>query len=147
MQLTALSYEQYNGGRPGSFKGTYQRVMIDSFHNLAVRLRPLLSTTIALSVVFVLAAAAIVVLADSPAQDRYLMPSVVGVLWSLSAYAFIATFQHVPSKISARDGWLTGAGRRLQRGWYWLLALVFLGTTGVALFVTVRLATIWFRDY
>ena len=121
--------------------------MIDAFHNLALKLRPLRGAVIALSVAFVLAAAAVVLLGDSPAHERLLMPAVVGLLWSLSAYVFIVAFQHVPTKPADRNGWFARTGRSLRRGWYWLLALVFLGTTSVAVFTTVRLVTIWLRDY
>jgi hypothetical protein len=121
--------------------------MIDSFQKLAGRIRPLRFVAMGAGVVLGLVATAVIVFSDSGENDRYLIPSAVGVLWSLSTYVFIRTFESVPEKAEKTKGFWRRLGRRLHRGWYWLLAFVFIGSTVAAVLLTMRLVSIWFKDY
>ncbi len=121
--------------------------MIDSFQKLAGRIRPLRFVAMGAGVLLTVAAGALIFLSDHHENDRYLIPCAVGVLWCLSAYVFVSTFESVPEKAETARGFWHRLGRRLHRGWYWLLAFVFVGSTVAALLLTMRLVSIWFKDY
>lgn len=98
---------------------------------------------------FVCAAIIVVLLlaSDSHQGDRFLMPSFVGLLWAISLFTFIEAFSAVPSRVDADLTLFGRFGRRMKRGWYWVLMVVFLGATAVALVLTSRLVSIWLSEY
>ncbi len=121
--------------------------MIDSFQKLAGRIRPLRFVAVGAGGLLSVVAAALIFLSDQRENDQYLIPCAVGVLWCLSAYVFVTTFESVPAKADTIRGVWRRLGRRVHRGWYWLLAFVFMGSTIAALLLTMRLMAIWLQDY
>ncbi len=121
--------------------------MIDSFQKLAGRIRPLRFVAMGTGTILGLLAAALILFGDGRENDRYLIPCAVGVLWCLSAYAFVSTFESVPARAETIRGFWRRLGRRLHRGWYWLLAFVFMASSVAALLLTMRLVSVWFQDY
>lgn len=119
--------------------------LIDRLQKLAERAAPLRYLTGAGMLLFGLATAALIL---SFGDDRYLFPAIVGLLWSASTHAFIGTFRSVPGPATAGGlGLLARLRRRLHRAWFWLLALVCAASTLVVIVVSVRLASIWLRQY
>lgn len=122
--------------------------MIDSFRKIAVRIRPLRHVAVVLGVVCLAAALAIVLVAPASGEhNRYLVPAMVGFVWCLSAWGFIDTFQSVPERGEPGRGLFTRLKRGLQRGWFWLLAVLFAASTLAALFLTFRLGSFWLGKY
>jgi hypothetical protein len=91
--------------------------------------------------------AAIAFTSDSSEKDQFLLPSVVGLLWATSAYAFITTFRFVPGKSNKSLRIIARLKRNLHRAWYWLISVTFLGITAVTVFLTSRMAAIWLREF
>jgi hypothetical protein len=89
----------------------------------------------------------VLLLPGSPAGERLLIPSAVGLLWAVILYAFLATFRAVPDRASGKAGLFERLGRGASRGWYWLLGVVLVGAAVAAALLTHRLASIWWRDY
>ena len=83
----------------------------------------------------------------NPDQGRYLIPGIVGLLWSLSTYVLVTTFRFVPTPTAPGEGLIARLKRRLKRIWYGLLALVCIGSTVAAVWVSFRLASIWWREW
>ncbi len=121
--------------------------MIDSFHRLANRLWPLRIVAVGAGVLFLLLVVVIILFSNSREDDKYLIPGFLGILWSLSAHAFIINFQSVPEKAKRSDGFLHRLKRNVHRSWYWIIAFIFTGTTVAAVFFTFRLVSIWLNDY
>ncbi len=71
----------------------------------------------------------------------------VGILWAMSTYTFIVTFRSVPEKADSNLGIFGKVKRRLHRSWYWVISIVFLGTTAAAIYFTYSVISIWARDY
>lgn len=122
-------------------------VVIDRLQKLALRIRPLQPVAIGIGVLCLAVVAGIILTDYSQQNDRYLLPAIAGALWSLSAWVFINTFQSVPGRAGSAQGIRARFKRKSLRAWYWLLALVFLATTVVAVFLTLRLSRIWFSEY
>lgn len=89
----------------------------------------------------------IILTSKSHEGDRFLIPSVVGLLWAMTTYAFLVTFRSVPEKASKTWRLVSRLKRNISRGWYWFISAVFVGTTVGAIFITIRMASIWLRDY
>lgn len=122
--------------------------MIDVLQKIAVRIRPLRPVAFVAGLLC-LAALGVIVFGSpaSGAGNRYLMPAIVGFIWCLSAYGFIDTFQTVPDKVELSAGFFAGMKRRIARGWFWFLALLFGISTLAALFLTLKLGSFWLGKY
>ena len=120
--------------------------MIDKLQRISQAIQFLRLPAIAAGL-FCLATTVVIILSsNSTDEDRFLIPSFVGVLWAMSTYTFIVTFRSVPEKSSSNLSMFGKLKRHLQRGWYWVLSLAFLGTTVAAIFVTKSLVSIWLQD-
>lgn len=118
--------------------------MIDTLQRIAVRMRPLRHVAVVLGLACL--AGLVMIIFAAPASgdsNRFLVPAIVGFIWCLSAYGFIDTFQSVPQKVDPRHGVFSRIKRRVSRAWFWFLAVLFGASTLAALFVTVRLGSVW----
>ena len=114
--------------------------MLDLLHRLAVALKPLAWAAPAGAV-----CCALLLLANVLAgvgRDWLLPPSLIGLLWFLSLAALIGNFAQVPSRQVPAGPALRRAGHRLKRAGYWLLAAVFVATSGAALYVSLRVTLV-----
>lgn len=121
--------------------------MIDRFQRIAQNLRFLLLPSILVGSVCLVSIVIIVVGIRSEELERFLTPSFVGLIWAATTYAFIVTFCTVPEKADKSLRLIGNLKRRISRGWYWFIAVVFLGTTIAALIMTGRLMSVWLKDY
>lgn len=121
--------------------------MIDRLQRIAYRIRFLRLPSVALGSLCVASIVVILIFTGPRGGERWLMPSFIGLLWSISAYSFIVAFRSVPSR---PDDTLRSIGRikrRIARGWYWFIGMVFLAASVGVLVASFRLASIWFKDY
>lgn len=122
--------------------------LIDSLQKIALRLRPLRYAALVLGVLCLGALAVIVFVAPAAGEhNRYLVPAMVGFIWCLSAWGFIDTFQSVPERAGRQHGFFARIKLHLSRGWFWLLAILFAGSTLAALFLTFKLGAFWLGRY
>ena len=121
--------------------------MLETLQRIAQALQFLRLPALAVGLVCLASFLVILLTSTSLEGDRWLWPSLVGLIWSLSTHSFIATFRSVPEKADGKLGMLGTLGRKLNRGRYWLISVLFFSTTAVALLVTFRLVSFWLRDY
>lgn len=121
--------------------------MIDRLGKIAQTLQFLRIPTIITGLVCLIVLTVIIFTSKTHEDDIYLIPSIIGLLWSVTAYSFLTGFNSVPQK--AEDSWkfFQRVKRKLIRSWYWLLAIIFLGTSILAILVTFRIISIWIGDY
>jgi len=121
--------------------------MIDKLQRISQAIQFLRLPAIAVGF-FCLATTILIILnTNSNDGDKYLIPSFVGVLWAMSTYTFIVTFRSVPEKAGNSLSLFGKLKRHLHRGWYWVINMVFLGTTVAAIYFTNSMISIWLRDY
>jgi hypothetical protein len=120
--------------------------MIDKFQRIAQSMRILLLPSMLVGSICFVSMAIIVIGVRSEEFERFLMPSLVGFVWAATTYSFVVTFCTIPEKADKSQGLIGKFKRRISRGWYWVLAVVFLGTTVAALILTGRLMSIWLKD-
>lgn len=121
--------------------------MIDTLQRIAIAIQMLRLPSIVVGWVS-LASLVVTILFMSPHQgDRFIIPGLVSLLWAISAYAFITTFRSVPEKPAKTTRRLARLWQKLKRGWYGFISAVFLCTTVVVIVLTVRLVSVWVREY
>lgn len=86
-------------------------------------------------------------MASVESGDQYVIPSVVGFLWALSAYSFIASFQYVPVKANSQASFLAKIKAAFRRAPYWVLAFLALTSSAAVLILSIRLFSVWLNDF
>ena len=120
--------------------------MIDKFQRLAQTIQVLQLPSIVVGSICLASMVVIVLNPYSDTGNRFLMLGFVGLVWAATTFSFIATFRTIPEKADKSLKFIGRFKRRLSRGWYWVISLVFLGTTIAALILTGRLMSIWLKD-
>jgi len=76
-------------------------------------------------------------------EETYLVPSIVGFLFSLTLFGLIANFKEVPRKIEQGDGFVVRIKIRLFRFWFIILGLMFVIAAGASALLAVKLLRVW----
>lgn len=121
--------------------------MIDSFKKIATALRLLRIPSLAIGVASLLVLMKSVVGAPTHDGDLYIIPSAVGILWSLATYGFLVNFRSVPEKSDPAWSFSKRMKRNLARGGYWFLGIVFIGLSIGAAIISLRMLSVWIKDY
>jgi len=129
------------------FKTLALKTMIDKLGKIAQALQVLRLPAVVVGLASLIAMTVIIFTSKSHGEDVFLIPSVVGVLWAITTYSLVVGFSSVPQKAEQSWKFLRRVKRKFARAWYGLLAIVFLGTSIVAVSVTYRMISIWIRDY
>jgi hypothetical protein len=122
-------------------------MLIDTLQRIAVRMQPIRFWLLLLSGFFLVVLIYVALGSSSQSGDHFLVPAIIGLLWSLSGYAFILNFRSVPTWKLEAGGFFRRQKLRLLRFWYWILALFFFSTTLALLVLSIRLLRIWLKDY
>lgn len=80
-------------------------------------------------------------------KDVYIIPSIVGVLWSLACSLLLSVFPHVPPKPDKNQRFLKRLKIRLARGGYHIGALLFCLLSAAIIWLTIRLINVWLADF
>lgn len=120
--------------------------MIDKLQRIAQAIQILRLPTIAVGLITLASIVVIIFTSKSHDGDRFLIPSIVGLLWAMSTFSFIKVFRSVPEKASEESSLFSKLKRNINRGMHWLIGVVFLGSTVFVIFVTYRLVSIWIKD-
>ncbi len=121
--------------------------MIDKFQRIAQIIKFLRLPSIAVGIFSLASIFVIIFTSKSHEGDRFLIPSIVGLLWAMSTYSFIVNFHSVPEKPSKTMKFFSRLKRNINRGWYWFIGIAFLTTTMCVIIATYRVVSIWIRDY
>lgn len=121
--------------------------MLDRLNRLAGWLLPLRNLFLGLAVLGFLMIVASLFIESRGEEGRFVIPFLMLFLWAFSVHVFIINFAVVPSEAGPGDGLVRRSWQRGKRAWYWLVALFFLLTTAAGLYVTIRLLTLWMRDF
>ncbi len=121
--------------------------MIDKLQRIAQAIQFLRLPSIMVGIICLASMVVIIFSSSSHQSDRFLIPCIVGLLWAISNYFFIVTFRSVPEKTNKSLKFFSKIKRNINRGWYYFIGVVFLGTTVAVMLVTYRMISIWLRDY
>ena len=121
--------------------------MIERLQGIARRLRLLRAPLLVLGLLSLALLLYTLLTSASRAEDRWLMPSLIALVWAMSTFGFIGLFQHVPPLVAARQTWAARLAHRAHRAVYMLLALVYLLTTLAALYLSQKALSVWLTDF
>ena len=117
--------------------------MLNALHKLSLLLAPLRTAWLLIAIVSLAALAFMLVSGFNTSREGYLLPCLALSLWSLLAYIIASTFVQLPEPVNDKQGFFTRLKLKLQRGLYWLLAILFIGLTATTVLFTLRLLNIW----
>ena len=121
--------------------------MLDRLHRIAAWLLPARTLFLGVATFGFLFIVISLFMETGGEEGMFVIPSLVLFLWALSVYVFILNFAEIPGKAGPDDRLMRRAWQRGKRAWYWLVALMFLVTTAMALFISFRLISVWMRDF
>ena len=114
------------------------------FSRKIVWLKPLFFLT---TVVAIIIFAYVVLIENGTGKEVYIIPCVVGVLWSLVCLLLLSAFPHVPPKPERGQRLYKRLKIRLVRGCYYIVSLILVVLSASALLVTFRLLNVWRADF
>lgn len=121
--------------------------MLETFRKFALFLRPVRPLAFAGLFLFAVMFAWNTIGFADGSGEQWVIPSIVGFLWALSVYSFIASFQHVPVKADSQASFLAKLKAVLRRAPYWVLAFLALTSSVAVLILSYRLFSVWFQDF
>lgn len=121
--------------------------MIDYFKRVAQAIQMLRLPSLWVGLISLASLVVMVLFGPSDKGSLLIIPCIVGWLWGMSAYAFIVTFRAVPEKPTAPLKFFGKLKHAMTRTWYGLISVIVLGATLAMIVITVRMISIWFRDY
>jgi len=89
----------------------------------------------------------VVFIEEGAEKDVYIIPSIVGALWSLVCLLLLAVFPYVPAKPDKEMRFSKRLKIRLARGGYHIGSLIFCLSSAAVLWLTVRLISVWRADF
>ncbi len=120
--------------------------MLERLQKFALFLRPVQPLAVTGLILFA-AIFAWNTIAPVESGDQFVIPSIVGFLWALSAYSFIASFQYVPVKANSQASFLAKLKAAFRRAPYWALAVLALTSSVAVLILSIRLFSVWLNDF
>lgn len=121
--------------------------MIDKLKKIADAVQFLRLPSVALGLICLITVTTIIFVSNSQKGDFFVIPSVVGLVWSMTTYSFLVYFRTVPEKSDQSWNFIKRMKRRILRAGYWIMGMLFIVTTIGAIFVSFRMLNIWVRDY
>ncbi len=117
--------------------------MLLRMQSIARRLLPLKNVWLLLILGFGVAFLMNIFGVEPVAKDIYLIPILIGLLWSLLLYSFVGLFQEIPASPLPEQSFLQRLKARIRRGMYWLLGIFTVAVSFSVVVVTVRLFGVW----
>jgi len=121
--------------------------MIDQLSVFSIKfiwLRPLFFFTTVAAITLL---AYVVLIENGADKEAYVIPCIVGVLWSLVCLLLLSTFPHVPPKPDMQQRFHKRLEIRLVRGFYYIVSLIFVALSATAVLLTFRLLNVWRADF
>jgi Mn2+/Fe2+ NRAMP family transporter len=120
---------------------------VPEIQGIAKAIQILRLPSIAVGLISLASMVAIIFISKSHESDRFLIPSIVVLLWAISTYTFIVTFRSVPKKANKSMKFFSKLKRNINRSWHWFIGVVFVGTTVAVMVLTFRMVSIWLGSY
>lgn len=89
----------------------------------------------------------VVLIGNGADKDVYIIPSIVGVLWSLVCLLLLSVFPYVPPKPGKHQRLFKRLKIRLVRGCYHVGLLFFCLLSASIVWLTIRLMNVWVADF
>lgn len=114
------------------------------FSRKIIWLKPLFFLT---TVAAIIVLAWVVLIENGAGKEIYIIPCVVGLLWSLVCLLLLSAFPHVPPKPEMQQRFYNRLKISLARGCYYIVSLLFIVLSTSAVLLTFRLLNVWRADF
>jgi cobalamin synthase len=114
------------------------------FSKKFVWLKPLFFLTTVAAIILL---AYVVLIENGAGKEVYIIPCVVGVLWSLVCLLLLSTFPYVPPKPDMQQRFYKRSKIWLVRVFYYIVSLIFVVLSATAVLLTFRLLNVWRADF
>ncbi len=118
---------------------------LSAFSKKVLWLKPLFFTTTAAALILF---GYVVLIEEGADKEVYIIPSLVGVLWSLICSLLLSVFPYVPPKPDKQKQRLAKRLKiRLVRGGYHIGSLMFCALSVSVVLLTFKLLNVWRADF
>ncbi|TQV72153.1 hypothetical protein FLL45_18200 [Aliikangiella marina] len=80
-------------------------------------------------------------------SDVYIIPSIMGFIWSMLLYSIAQLFPNVPAIPDPSEKILKRLKVRIKRGFYHILSILFVMISIAAILLSIRMFLIWLGIY
>jgi hypothetical protein len=117
---------------------------LSAFSKKVIWLKPLFFITTAAAFVIL---GYVMFIEEGADKDVYIIPSIVGVLWSLVCSLLLSVFPYVPTKPDKQQRFFKRLRIRLVRGGYHIGSLMFCLLSASVVWLTLKLLNVWRTDF
>ncbi len=121
--------------------------MLKRLQSWAARLSPLARPLLAVIALVLAGIAVLMVGPESLQREMLLIPALLLFVWLVLVYAFINLFAAVPDVASSDAGLWRRLCVAMQRGFYYLFAMLMAALTVAVVVTTFQLTMAWLRSY
>jgi len=89
----------------------------------------------------------VVLIEEGAEKDVYLIPSIIGALWSLVCSLLLSIFPFIPPKPDRHIHRLGRLKTTLMRGTYHIVSWLLLFLSAAVLWLTIKLIGVWLADF
>ena len=119
--------------------------MIYKFKRIAIAIQVFRLPSLSVGLISLTSLIVIVIFSASDPNNQFVIPCIAGFLWGLCTYSFIVTFKTIPEKPSTPLRLFGKLKHTITLFWYWLLGVIFLGSTVTIIIITIRMVLIWWK--
>jgi NADH:ubiquinone oxidoreductase subunit 6 (subunit J) len=119
--------------------------MLELFEKLARRIEPFRMLIVLMFIAVCVAAAWVLLMASAELQDRWLIPTILALVWVLLLYSGLLLFAQVPAAKTNATRWRDRLSVKIKRGGYHLFAWFMLLVSAAVVIVTFQLSMAWIR--
>lgn len=121
--------------------------MLEILNRLANGLLPARNFFLGLAFIGLLAFVGGLLMEGRGEQGIVVIPSLILSFWGFSVFLLIRNFAFIPGRAHSQDGFFRRTWQGGKRAWYWLVGLLFLVTSLAVAWQTIRLMTVWIRNF
>ena len=117
---------------------------LSEFSKKLVWLKPFfLLTTVIAFIIF----GYVVLLEQGSGKDVLIIPSIIGMLWSLVCLFLLLVFPYVPSKADKQLHYVKRLKTRFIRAGYHIGAVIFVLLSVLVFWLSLKLLSVWYTDF
>ena len=121
--------------------------MIDRFRSIAVAGRRFKPFAIFVGIVAItIFALEVLGIIGTPGKDSLLIPSMVLSLWAIVLWTMLHSFPGVPERLDGSARFFKRIKSKIVRLSYYLLAILFVATTVMLIWLSSKLLIIWYGE-
>ena len=121
--------------------------ILNKLKNFSLKIQWLSWPVIILGIISLITIVMVLVTSQSNEDNKFFIPSILSLVWSMNTYVFIAAFRFVPEKADKTMGFFLRLKTQMSRIWYSLIALSLVVITFLMMFLSYKIILVWLNEY